>query len=251
MLLESVRSCFLLQSSSNAVTTMAFSVRGLVLLGLLELEELQPVVIPTGVPERVEQRGHWRIEHHSDVAVWRCLCGRSDPLVVPLSEMRKVRLPNDLVKACEVCRNELAECSSKSARFKAWLERHRLTIDPQAHLYYPDDTGYAKDAHDGSSTRTRRFVYEVFHKTKLRSDDFVSNKCSDVFCINPHHLCLKKSPAAKLSPAALTYTRRLITKGISTRTIQRLLHEQFSLELSIRSIQLIKSESARSESLVS
>jgi len=251
MVSASVPTCSLLQSSSNAVTNMAFSVRGLVLLGLLELEELQPVVIPSGVPEHVEQRGHWRIEHFPDVAVWRCLCGRSEPLVVPHAQMRRIRLPNDLVKACEVCRDELAECSSKSSRFKAWIERNRLVIDPQAHLYYPDDTGYAKDAHDGTSTRTRRFVYEVFHKTKLRSDDYVSNVCSDVFCINPHHLCLKKTPAAKLSPVALSYTKRLLTKGISTRTIQRLLQEQFSLELSIRSIQLIKSGAGRSESLVS
>ena len=230
---------------------MAFSVRGLVLLGLLELEELQPVVVPSGVPEHVEQRGHWRIGHYPDVAVWRCLCGRSEPLVVPHAQMRRIRLPNDLVKACEVCRDELAECSSKSSRFKAWIERNRLVIDPQAHLYYPGDTGYAKDAYDGTSTRTRRFVYEVFHKTRLRSDDYVSNVCSDAFCINPNHLCLKKTPAAKLSPVALNYTKRLLTKGISTRTIQRLLQEQFSLELSIRSIQLIKSDAGKSESLVS
>lgn len=225
-----------------------FSARALTLLGLLELSEEVPLVPPEGAPIAVEQRDHWRIEHFPRLAVWRCLCGRSDPLVIPKSDMHKVRLPNDLVKACEICRQEVEWARGKTGHLQAWLERHRQTIDPDRHLYLPGDMGYCRDREAQRSIKTRRFVYETFWKKNLLSDDCVRSKCNDADCINPYHLCLTDKPAKKLSKTAETYILRLAAQGISAKTTRLLLRERLSLELSLRSIQLIRADAERSPS---
>lgn len=225
-----------------------FSARALSLLGILELSEEVPTDPPLGVPTAVEQREHWRIEHFPKVAVWRCLCGRSDPLIVPRQDLGKVRLPNDLVKACEICRQEVEWARGKTGHLQAWLERHRQTIDPDRHLYLPGDMGYCRDREAQRSMKTRRFVYEAFWKKNLLSDDCVRSSCNDANCINPYHLCLTNKPAKKVSIAAETYIRRLAAQGISAKTTRLLLRERLSLELSLRSIQLIRADAEKSRS---
>ena len=46
------------------------------------------------------------------------------------------------------------------------------------------------------------------------------------------------------------YIQKLAVQGISAKTTQRLLHDQLSLELSLRVIQLIRSDAEKSKSLV-
>ncbi len=228
----------------HATLVMGLNLRAVALLGLLDLDETS-IPEPKGAPETVEHRGHWRIEHHAAVSVWRCLCGRSDPLVIPSEFRKRVRLPHDLVQACEVCRSELASCSSRASRLHAWLERNRPLIDPDTHLEYPEDRGYTYSDDDGQSTRTRRFVYEAFFKTKLRSSDFVRSRCSNPFCINPYHLCITSTPNQKTSPQIEKMVLHLQDLGISAKITQRVILQKFEIKLSLSTIQGIRAGSKR------
>ena len=215
---------------------MGLNLRAVALLGLLDLDD-SACPNPTGTSKTIERIGHWHIEHHSDVSVWRCLCGRSDPLCIPASFRKRIRLPHDLIQACEVCRSELAACSSRATRLHAWLERYRLLIDRTEHLEYPEDRGFTYSEDDGQSTRTRRFIYEAFFKTKLKSSDFVSSKCSNPFCINPYHLCIKPTPNQKASPAIERFISHLQEIGVSAKITQKVVAEKFGTKLSLSTIQ--------------
>jgi len=228
----------------NATLGMALNLRAVALLGLLDLDD-STCLSPTGAPETFERLGHWHVEHHSEVSVWRCLCGRSDPLLVPAAFRKRVRLPHDLVQACEACRNELAACSSRAARLHAWLERHRPLIDQTQHLEYPEDKGFTYSEDDGQSTRTRRFIYEAFFKTKLRSSDFVSSRCSNPFCINPYHLCIKPTPNQKASPEIEKFISHLQEMGISAKITQKVVAEKFGTKLSLSTIQGLRAGTKR------
>lgn len=234
----------MLRCASNATLGMALNLRAVALLGLLDLDDSM-CPHPTGSPETLERLGHWQVEHYSDVSVWRCLCGRSEPLLVPADFRKRVRLPHDLVPACEVCRNELAACSSRAARLHAWLERHRPLIDRTQHLEYPEDRGFTYSEDDGQSTRTRRFIYEAFFKTKLRSSDFVSSRCSNPFCINPYHLCIKATPNQKASPDIEKFVGHLQEMGISAKITQKVVAEKFGTKLSLSTIQGLRGASRR------
>lgn len=223
----------------DATLGMGLNLRAVALLGLLDLEN-PPLPLPTGAPETIERFGHWHVEHHSEASVWRCLCGRSEPLVVPVAFRKRIRLPHDLVQACEACRNELAACSSRAARLHAWLERNRPLIDRVEHLEYPEDRGFTYSEDDGQSTRTRRFIYEAFFKTKLRSSDFVSSRCSNPFCINPYHLCIKSTPNQKALPEIERFVSHLQEIGISAKITQRVVAEKFKTRLSLSTIQGIR-----------
>ena len=228
--------------AQNATLGMALNLRAVALLGLLDLDD-SSCSSPTGAPETLERVGHWRVEHHHEVSVWRCLCGRSEPLLVPAAFRKRIRLPHDLIQACEVCRNELAACSSRAARLHAWLERHRPLIDRTQHLEYPEDRGFTYSEDDGQSTRTRRFVYEAFFKTKLRSSDFVSSRCSNPFCINPYHLCVKPTPNQKASPDIEKFVTHLQEIGISAKITQKVVAEKFGTRLSLSTIQGLRAAS--------
>lgn len=224
---------------------MAFSNRHLVLLGLLELDD-SGLQVPTSGSGAVEQHGHWLVEHHHDVSVWRCLCRRSQPLLVPASRRNNVRLPNDLVQACEVCRNELAAASSRAAKLKAWLERHRHIIDRVSDLDYIEGCSYVALGDEDGKQRIRRFVYETFFKKQLKPSDYVGSKCSNAYCINPYHLCLKSARNQKVTPQIQKFINHLQDLGVSTKTTQQVILQKFKTKLSLSTIQGIRSESKRS-----
>jgi hypothetical protein len=230
--------------AQNATIGMAMNLRAVALLGLLDLDD-SGCLMPTGAPDSVETVGHWRVEHHVDLSVWRCLCGRTEPLLVPATFRKRIRLPHDLVQACEVCRGELAACSSKASRFHAWLERNRPLIDRSDHLEYPEDKGFTYSEDDGQSTRTRRFVYEAFFKTRLKSSDCVSLACSNPFCINPYHLCVNTARNQKVTPAIKKAIEHLQELGISAKITQKVIAEKFGTKLSLSTIQGVRAGTKR------
>ena len=224
---------------------MTFSNRHLVLLGLLELDD-SGLVTPKQAPEAIERKGHWHVEHHADLSVWRCLCRRSEPLLVPVARRSHVRLPNDLVQGCEVCRAELAAASSRAGKLRAWLERHRHTIDPVSDLDYIEGCEFISLGEDDGKQRIRRFVYQAFFKKELKPDAYVSSKCSNPCCINPYHLCLKSARNQKVTPQIQKAIHHLQELGISAKITQRVIAEKFEIKLSLSTIQNIRAESTRS-----
>lgn len=216
---------------------MPFSPRHVALLGLLDFDD-SALVAPTGTPNSIERRGHWQVEHHSEISVWRCLCRRSDPLLTTADCLHRVRLPHDLIQGCEVCRNELALATTKSAQLRAWLERNRHTIDPVADLDYLEDYGYVVFNDDEErKQRTKRFIYETFFKKELNSSSFVSSVCSNPSCINPYHLCVKSAANQKVTPAMRKAVEHLQTLGISAKITQRVIADKFGTKLSLSTIQ--------------
>ena len=221
---------------------MTFSNRHLVLLGLLELDD-SGLATPKQAPEAIERTGHWHVEHHADLSVWRCLCRRSEPLLVPADFRKRVRLPNDLVQACEVCRAELAAASSRAGKLKAWLERNRHTIDPVSDLDYIEGCEFISLGEEDGKQRIRRFVYQAFFKKELKPDAYVSSKCSNPYCINPYHLCLKSARNQKVTPQIQKAIHHLQELGISAKITQRVIAEKFETRLSISTIQGIRAGS--------
>ena len=182
-----------------------------------------------------------------EVSVWSCRCSRSQPLLLALEDVPRVRLPVGL-HACEICLEELRTARGKSGALSAWLRRHRTCVDPKEHLYLPADHGFCRNSDEDKNMRTRRFVYERFWDQQVAAGDCVLVRCSDKACINPYHLWISKSPAQKISPQIKTLILGAAEKGLSSKTTQRLVRERCSLELSLRSIQQVRSEILKSKS---
>lgn len=223
---------------------MTFSTRHLVLLGLLELDP-SGLATPEQAPESIERTGHWHVEHYAGVSVWQCLCRRSEPLLVPAARRNHVRLPNDLVQGCEVCRSELAAASSRAGKLRAWLERNRHMIDPVSDLDYIEGCDFISLGEEEGKQRIRRFVYQVFLKKELKPDAYVSSKCSNPCCINPYHLCLKSAPNQKVTHQIQKAIHHMQELGISVKVTQRVILEKFKTKLSISTIQGIRADSRR------
>lgn len=227
---------------------MDTSVRALALLGLLDFPKTTQNA-PNAVPTAVERRGHWQVEHHADVAVWRCLCGRSQPLVVPQELMPRVCFLGGLFQGCEVCRDDLKLATSKAGLLRAWLERNRPLIGKEQHFELPD-TYVWTDREEAKSIRVLRFVYEAFWEKRLSSSDCVSRTCSHAFCINPHHLCVTSNFSAKVTDQAKSYILRLTEEGIRAQTIKTLLREQHSLDLSLSTIHSVRRRGEKTKNSV-
>ena len=224
---------------------MAFNHRALALLGLLDLQPSDGFK-PLGAPLEIEHQGHWKVEHHHEISVWKCLCGRSEPLFVPARYRNRVRLPNDLVRACEVCRHELACADSKTSLLLAFLERHRPLLNEYDHLEYREDRGYLFSFKDGQSARTKRVVYEAFYKKTLGARENVSSLCRNPLCINPYHLCVKSAPNLQVTPQMKALVQKLFELGLSAETTRTVLNEKFETQLCLSTIQKIRAGLKRS-----
>jgi len=221
---------------------MVLNLRAVSLLGLLDIDT-DELTEPVSTPISSETQGHWCVEHHEELSVWQCLCGRSDPILVPATHRGRVRLPNDLVKACEVCRHQLdAAGTGKSALFKAWLERNRSLISPDSCLEYPEDAGWLYSENDQRTTRTERAAYEMFYKVNLKPDDFVCSVCSNNNCINPHHLRVRSAPRLKVTSKVETAIVKLKIQGFSASATKTVLQEKLGTNLCLSTIYKIRGE---------
>jgi len=225
---------------------MAFNHRALALLGLLDFDG-RDLQVPSEPFETEERFGHWRVLHHRDVSVWKCLCGRSEPILVPSSHRNRVRLPNDLIRACEVCRHEVETAGSNTARLLAFLERHRPLLNEDRHLEYTENRGYLFSEDDGKSARTKRVIYEAFYKQLLGPKDQVSSLCRNPLCINPYHLCVRKAHNEKVTPQIRDVVHRLLALGVSAEVTKTIIEEKFGTQLCVSTVRRIRKSSTRSE----
>lgn len=213
------------------------------------LEPTKPLTTPACDPEASWIDGHWDVSTFEGCVLWSCRCKRSEPLLMSSDDLKTIHKPRGLF-ACRVCREEEASARGKSGKLWAWLERNRFILDKSQHLYLPNDHGYCTKSEEQKVIRTRRYVYERFWKTKLESNQCVQVKCLDKDCINPYHLWISHSSAQKVSTEIRALISYLIQQGVSTQTIQKILSEQHSKTLSVRSIQKIKTELVGQRSLV-
>lgn len=229
---------------------MAFNPRALELLGLLDFDD-RGLTRPSTAPSSCEQRGHWKVEHFEEVSVWSCLCGRSDSFVVPKSHLRRIRLPNDLIKACEVCRHEYDTASGHSGALIAFLERHRPLINEHHCLEYTENRTYLFSQDDGKSARTKRVIYEAFYKKRLSTEQCVTSLCTNPLCINPYHLCVKSSPRQKTTPEVRQAILALRELGVSPETTKGILETKFGIQLCVSTIRRVKAEPLQSVGMLS
>ena len=196
---------------------------------------------PSGDPLRIEFTGHWKVEIFDSAVRWTCRCRRSEPFLMRPKEVPHILFPPGLI-ACEVCRHELQKAATKWERLDAWLERSRHTLDPEECLERDDS---AKP-----NPRLLRRVYERFWKTSIEPGHCVKSICSNRNCINPHHLCLVKTAASRLTRESENFLNQILLTGVSTDTARQLLQERHSIELSRRSIQRIRKDLNKSRSCV-
>ncbi len=196
---------------------------------------------PFGEPLRTEIKGHWEVEIFDSAVRWTCRCRRSEPFLMRPKEIPHILFPPGLI-ACEVCRHELQQAATKWERLDAWLERSRYTLDSNECLQRDDA---AKP-----NPRLLRRVYERFWRTSITPSHCVKSICSNRNCINPHHLCLVKTAASRLTTESENFLNRVLLAGVSTDTARQLLREKHSIELSTRSIQRIRRDLSKSRSCV-
>lgn len=221
---------------------------------LFGLFDPEPVLKPPGSVVRTEKEGFWEILRYQEHVAFKCLCGRSDPFLLTNADFERSKLLRPEA-GCPICQEQMSEATTKGERLKAWLESRRAVITPDAHLELPEDCGrlYSKDCTESNQTaivRTRYFVFTEFFRKPVPPGMCVRTTCSNRKCINPFHLCLTPNPNTKVSEDQRLLIGHWISSGISPKTIQRLLHEQHCLELSLRSIQRIAREQKKSSSCV-
>jgi hypothetical protein len=217
------------------------------MFGLLDAE---PIPIPNGTPDRIEQLDYLRIAHHGDSVVATCQCRRHPSVALHRDDYdRRCKLAASF--ACPICTNELKQGSGVSAsdRFQYWLAQHRYVIDPTEHLYASVLPKRLVDVADGTLMRPRRFIYAKFHAVDLTSKDKVLMKCGDANCLNPHHMHLAASPAKKVSSEMHTDILKWAKRNMTNKAIQELLEMRHGTSISVRTISKIRNESPRLEAI--
>ena len=221
-------------------------VRAVALLGVLRSE--QCTVKVQGEPLSNETRGHWEVSTYEHCVQWRCLCGRSDPLLLTHKEHDRVALPLDGIHSCEICREEIQCARTKNQRLLAWIEQHRSILREDACLELPTDLQDNSTLVRDRLSRTRRMIFTKFWRKPVTSEHCVHLTCDNPLCINPYHLCLTQTPASKLPTETLKEVHELLRIGLSCKGIQNHLQERHCTEFSLRSIQRIAREKSKPKS---
>ena len=230
-------------------TTLISPVLLTTLFGILEP---QPSPTPLGPVTRTKREGFWDISSYENAVAYRCRCGRSEPFLLTPEDADKVWVA-DADSGCHICRDESDSASTKEQKLIAWIEKHRATLTFETHLELPNDSGmvYTTSAHESKGAamiRTRHFVFTHFYRKPVPPGSCVKTSCRKPSCLNPLHLWIAPTHAGKLSADLIQLIQTLSLKGISSKTIQKLLLEERCCELSLRSIQRIRKETKESKS---
>lgn len=179
------------------------------------------------------------VDETPTVATLRCKCGRSAPLYVAVEDLRRAHRVQGLY-ACSLCLSELREARSPSDKVAVWFRQNRPSLTHEAHIYLPTSFARLMDATEKTVMRPRRFVYAKFNNVSLSDKDKILTTCGDVECVNPLHMMLAASPAAKVTPAMREDVKTWIAKHIPRSQIQDMIESKYNRRVSLRTITNIK-----------
>ena len=198
---------------------------------------------------RRSRLGNFDVEEYDNnqggINMLTCCCGRSDAVYLTHADLKKAN-PIKGLHACEVCLDEIDACSHPRDQVAAFIRQNRSRIDAETCLMLP--VPMCRLFSDKVSQRPRRFVYEVYHETKLTTQDKVLCTCGNSECVNPHHIHCAKSTSTKLTPEIKTHWAQWLGQGIAHRTIKDLTYDKFGRSLSIRTIGNFKRSLQQSQS---
>lgn len=204
--------------------------------GLLEptpVKPLRPVV------QRTYTLDSFIVHDDGDTAALNCKCCRSEPYLLASADLGRIHPALGLF-ACSICLNELRNARTPSDKIAVWFLQNRPSIAKDQHLYLPNTFQRLVDTEEGVIMRPRRFVYAKFFNVVLQQRDKVLNTCGDPQCVNPYHMMIAASTAAKMTPDMKKDVHSWFTNKVNPRTIQQLLEIKYNRSFSLRTITNLK-----------
>lgn len=200
--------------------------------GLLEPTPVKP---PDPAVHRTYTLDSFAVAVHAETAVLTCRCTRSEPYWLALEDLDRIH-PASGLYACAICLNELRNARTPSDQIAVWFWQNRPAITKDQHLYLPQSFQRLVDTEENVIMRPRRFVYTKFFGVALTKKDKILQTCGDPQCVNPLHMMISASAAAKLTPDMKKDVQLWLLKQTHPRVIQQLLEIKYSRSLSLRTI---------------
>lgn len=194
---------------------------------------------PQGPVSRSYALDSFRVDEYATTSVLTCKCGRHPSLLIANKDLAKAH-PVAGLYACPICLEELRNARSPSDKVAVWFRQNRLSLSAEQHVYLPCSFARLVDSTDKTIMRPRRFVYAKYHNTVLSEKDKILTTCGDAECLNPLHMMLAASPAAKVTPAMREDVKTWISNKATSQMIQNLLLKKYNRKFSIRTITNIK-----------
>lgn len=186
---------------------------------------------------RSYQLGNFNVEEYDHlqggVSMLTCCCGRSDAVMLTNEDVAKANPVLGLC-ACDVCQDEIRDCKHPRDQVAAWVRQNRSRIKEDECLRLP--VSLTRLVSDGNHKRPRRFVYEVFHETKLDSKVKVLHTCGCTECVNPYHMVCTASCRTKLTPAIKHDLEQWLLQKTPHKQILDLVSHKYKVSLSLRTI---------------
>ena len=204
--------------------------------GLLEptpVKALGPVV------QKTYTLDSFVVSDYGESASLTCKCCRSEPYLLASADLERIHPALGLF-ACTLCLNELRNARTPSDKIAVWFLQNRPSIAKDQHLYLPNSFQRLVDTEEGVIMRPRRFVYAKFFNVVLQQRDKVLNTCGDPQCVNPYHMMLAASTAAKMTPDMKKDVQSWFINKVTPRTIQQLLEIKYNRSFSLRTITNLK-----------
>jgi hypothetical protein len=168
-----------------------------------------------------------------------CNCGRSKPYVLDKHDFTKIH-PASGSFACEICVDENKNATSTSDKISVWFNQNKKNISKESHLHFPGLNQRLLDKEDKKIMRPRRFVYTKFFDVTLGKHQKILCACGDESCINPYHMMVAASAAAKVTPDMKKDVQLWFSKNVSPRVVQEMLKIKYNHSVSLKTITNLK-----------
>jgi hypothetical protein len=209
------------------------------LIAIFGLLEPRPAKPPDSVVRECYTLDSFKVEVFTDAVRLTCKCCRSNPYLLDPSDLRKIH-PASGLYACSTCLSELKTAKTPSDKIAVWFAQNTASITKENHLHLPKEFCRLVDTDKKTIMRPRRFVYAKFFKTELKRSDKILSTCGDPLCVNPYHMMLAASPAAKVTPEMKKDVYKWTVNNVHPRTMKQMLEIKYKCSLSLKTITNLK-----------
>jgi hypothetical protein len=209
------------------------------LIAVFGLLEPHPAKPPDSVVQECYTLDSFKVEVFTETVRFTCKCQRSAPYLIALSDLRKIH-PSSGLYACQTCLQELKNAKTPSDKIGVWFTQNKPSITKEAHLHLPKDFCRLVDTDKNTVMRPRRFVYSKFFNVELKRSDKILSTCSDPLCVNPYHMMLAASPAAKVTPEMKKDVYKWTMNNVNPKIMKQMLEIKYNCSLSLRTITNLK-----------